>query len=173
MKRYNMLWTLLLTVGTVVGYSQPRSAHVYAVHDGDSYSVLIEGQSKKKWVRLWGVDCPEVISNYVTLDQPYGREVSDSVRLLIKRTDVVLDSVGIDMYGRTLVKIKVGSIDLTDYILEKGWGWYSLSPDITSPQLDHLKYLHNTAKIQMIGLWGQPGRKYRPTTWRRLYRRGG
>lgn len=164
----NMLMVFSITS---IGNAQPRSAHVFAVHDGDSYSIKIEGQDTKKWVRLWGVDCPEVISNYVTLDQPYGREVADSVRLLIKRKDVLIDSIGVDRYNRTVVRVLIDSIDLTEHILQKGWGWYSLDSNLTSTQLDWLKSLHNTAKINLVGLWGVPGRKYRPSTWRRLYKR--
>ncbi len=161
----------LIIFFTLLSFSALGQARVFAVHDGDSYKVQMQGQTVKRWVRLWGVDCPEVISNYVYEDQPFGRAVADSVRLLLKGKTVTLDSMGVDVYNRLVVKVYVDTINLSHYILQKGWGWYSLDLTLPSDELTKLKTLQNDAKIAGIGLWGIPGRKYRPSTWRRLHRR--
>jgi micrococcal nuclease len=50
-----MLSALLLSV---VLASAPQTAHVVAVHDGDTITVRIDGRSEK--VRLVGIDSPEL-----------------------------------------------------------------------------------------------------------------
>ena len=46
---------------------------VKAVHDGDSIKVKFE-DGEVSWIRLYGCDAPEVVSNHVSASQPYGKE---------------------------------------------------------------------------------------------------
>lgn len=151
--------------------SAQRLAEVRAVHDGDSFRVKYE-DGKSKWIRLFGTDSPEVISNYITRDQPFGRAAGDSVRALIKGKLVAVDSVRTDLYGRTVAKVTLNDgTDLSSYVVANGWAWWWNNARIASDNLDYLKKLQTDAQNAKLGLWGLPGRKIRPSTWRILNQR--
>lgn len=155
----------------VTGVTFSQNAQVFAVHDGDSFRVWIDGDSEKKWIRLWGVDCPEVASNLISVDQPYARIVADSVRLLLKGKRVLVEPLHQDKYNRTVAKVKIDGEDLTEIILRKGWGWSYIDSHMSAEESDRVKSLHLEAKSSKTGLWGYAGVKLRPATWRKTYRR--
>lgn len=158
------------------GYSQlllPDTVVVKAVHDGDSYKVQYPN-GEVEWVRLWGVDCPEVISNHIKKNQPYGVQAGNFVRSWLKGERVVMHSEveTDDPFGRRIVRIQVDSAlyskldsvpgefmnDLSAYLVENGYAWYINAS---------LKENQERAKQTKIGLWALPGRKLRPETWRK------
>jgi len=143
-----------------------KPAIVKAVHDGDSYRVeYLDG--RKVWVRLWGTDCPEIISNHITADQDFGRAAGNLVREMIKGKTVMVDSVRTDLYGRTVARITLeGGQDLTQVVIFNGWGWWFNNSRISSGELDILKDLQRKAQESKSGLWALPGRKIRPGTFR-------
>lgn len=149
---------------------------VKAVHDGDSYKIQWK-TGEIEWVRLWGVDCPEVISNHITKAQPYGVQAGNFVRSWLKGERIVIDTFPDqdDPFGRRIVKIQIDSSlytkldnldsipgewinDLSTYLVENGYAWW-LDPILRTNQ--------DRAKQTKIGLWGLPGRKIRPSTWRK------
>lgn len=144
-----------------------QPAVVKAVHDGDSFKVKYD-DGRIKWIRLWGVDAPEVISNKINARQPYGKESGDHVRKLIKGKRVQVDSIRTDLYGRTVAKVKLDTIDLTTYLISTGNAWWFNNSKIRTNELDSLKVLQDSAQVNKLGLWGLPGRKLRPSSWRAL-----
>ena len=146
---------------------------IKAVHDGDSYKIQWK-TGEIEWVRLWGVDCPEVISNHITQNQPYGVQAGNFVRNWLKGQSVVIDTTSSqdDPFERRVVKIKLDSAlyprisivpgeyinDLSTFLVVTGNAWW-LDPS--------LKDYQTMAKETKIGLWGLPGRKLRPETWRK------
>lgn len=172
----SLLTFILLSYATFIS-AQSVKAKVYAVHDGDSFKVLVEGETVKKWVRIQGVDCPEVYSPYVSKVQPYGKQAGDSLRALIKHQVIDIEPVGTDVHRRTVVMAGMYSspdsteyIDLTDYIIKRGWGWYTIDSLMPPNYIESLKRAQQTARDAKLGLWGEPGRKIRPSAWRQLYR---
>ena len=154
---------LIRIISTDTNQQQPV---VRAVHDGDSYkiqSVITE------WVRIEGVDCPEVISNHVSADQPFGRAIGDSVRQLIKGREVKMVTFGKDRYGRTLVTIEIQGRDLGEILLEKGWGVY-IRNDLPLKQRRKYQRLRDYAKKKKLGIWSDPT-MMTPEKWRSIYRR--
>lgn len=152
------------------GLSQAIKAEVFAVHDGDSYKVRVEGQSKKTWVRLRGVDCPEVYSPYTLGTQPYGKQAGDSVRAFIKHKILDIEVIGKDIYNREIIKASLDTIDLTLYIIEKGWGWNSFDSLMTPEYKTLLIDARFNAENNKLGLWGIPGAKLNPSDWRRTHK---
>lgn len=142
---------------------------VKAVHDGDSYKVQFKDETI--WIRLYGCDSPEVISNYVTKDQPFGRTAGNIVRDLIKGKELTFERMYKDQYNRQVCKVYIDGQDLTKRLVELGLAWWLDDSKMNSLYLSELKLLHETAKGLKIGLWGETARKLRPSTWRNNNRR--
>jgi len=147
---------------------------VKAVHDGDSIKVKFE-DGEIVWIRLYGCDAPEVHSNYVSAAQPYGKEAGDFLRNLIKGKQVRVETLFRDEFKRMICKVEFPYsledqstilLNLTEYLIETGNAWWLTEPRQTPEQQLKLKELHNTAKVGKKGLWGELGRKLRPSTWR-------
>lgn len=152
---------------SLTSFSQRTNAFVLAVHDGDSYKVKLDGAERTMWIRLWGVDCPEVQSIYVVKDQPFGVAVGDSIRNMIKEQRVYVDTLERDFYRRMIAKVHYGEIDLTRYVIENGYGWYYNSKGMTNDERKALKSAQKYAKANKFGLWGLDGEIVNPATFRK------
>jgi len=162
---------IILFLIPLTSFSQSFKTKVFAVHDGDSYKISLN-DSTKVWIRLWGVDAPEVISNYVTKHQPYGLQSSQNLRNLIKGDSVWVDTLYRDQYKRLVCRVTLeDSTDLTEYVVSTGNAWWLNDGSMTKEYLSNLKTLQDDAKDSQIGLWGLSGYKYRPSTWRQKYKR--
>ncbi len=159
--------------------NETKTAVVKAVHDGDSIKVQFE-DGEVSWIRLYGCDAPEVVSNHVTKDQPHGRESGNELRKLIKGQTVEVETLFRDQYGRMICKVKLivpdgdkspAKIDLTLHLISLGLAWWLEEPKMSIEVKTELKSLHEYAKGKMLGLWGMEGRKLRPSTWRSRNRR--
>lgn len=160
------LLVFLFVLSLVAGNAQ--LAEVRAVHDGDSYRVLfLDGTSK--WIRVWGVDAPEVPSNKMKKYQDFGKEAGDSMRQMLRSKFVYVDSISVDYYGRTVAKISFDSLDITTYLISTGKAWWYDNSNLSGEDLQILKALQQTAKDNKVGLWGLPGKKIRPATFRSRY----
>lgn len=158
--------TLLLICASTLIIGQ--NATVMAVHDGDSFKVRFDDSAKTTvWIRLWGVDCPEVRSNYVTANQPYGVEVGDSMRLMLKGWRVTVDTLYRDLYGRPVAKVNFQGKDITEYLISTGKGWYYSSKGMTPKTREKLKKMQADAQANKLGLWGLDGEKIKPSDFRK------
>ena len=175
---FTFLPLLCLTISLGAQTLQP--ATVKAVHDGDSYKVsFAEKPDSAVWVRLYGVDAPEVrFPSVIPFDQPYGRTAADSVRQLIKGQTVLVKYRYTDMYERPVCEIfftaknleqAIHTIDLAQYIVMKGWAWYRTEHKNTKGN-SLLKNIQGYAKEQKVGLWGLTGRAIKPETFRKKFR---
>lgn len=144
---------------------------VTAVHDGDSIKVVLP--SETVWIRLYGCDAPEVISNYVSTNQPFGVESGAILRDTVKGKKVVVETLFRDIYNRMVCKVTLNGKDLTEFLIENGYAWWYSEPKMSTELVKKLKDLHNIAKAEKKGLWGEGGRKVRPTTWRKYNKRFG
>ena len=134
--------------------AQKTNATVKAVHDGDSFKVQFEDSLKTTvWVRLQGVDCPEVRSPHVVSSQDYGVAAGDSMRLILKGQRVFVDTLYRDAYGRPVAKIKFKGNDITEYVISTGKGWYYSSKSMSTKNRNKLKGLEAKAREQKLGLW--------------------
>ncbi len=151
-------------------FAQRSNATVLAVHDGDSYKVQIDSMQKPMWIRLWGVDCPEVKSIYVTENQTFGVAVGDTVRNMLKGERVFVDTLYRDFYNRMVAAVYFEEVNMTPYLIQNGYGWYFNSKDMTKDQRNALKAAQKYAKANKFGLWGVDGEKISPADFRRKHK---
>lgn len=155
-------------------------AKVLSVHDGDTYRVQITDTlfPNPVTIRIVGVDCPELIyPGVIDSVQPYAKDIGDQIRKKIKGQTVLLDinrqNPKTDKYGRLLAEVYYYNGDnswepLTQYILESGGGWY-IEKDVPKAHRLQYKAAMKSAQKAKKGLWGKPGRKLTPATWRARY----
>lgn len=166
--KYVLLFILMFMV---FASDAQRLAVVRAVHDGDSYGVrFLDRPDTTIFLRLHNVDAPEVIF-YVTKDQPYARKAGAHMRELLKGDTIDVTVVYKDKYNRLVCDMKLDTIDLTEYVISTGNGWFMDDAATTVEREAELRALQEMAKSNKLGLWGERGRKVRPDTWRRKYTR--
>ncbi len=147
--------------------TMPPTSVITAVHDGDSY--YFRGLvPSNKFARLNGVDCPEISSPYVSKTQPYGREIGDSVRVLLKGRQITYTVYGLDKLKRPLVGVFVNETDVAEILLTKGWAWYYSPNNLPSATKRLYKSLERAAKKKKLGLWADPA-AIKPTAWRKQH----
>ena len=131
---------ILFLVFVLLGLFSANAQLVTKVHDGDTYKVLFHGKLLN--VRLRNIDAPE-------LGQNYGFAARDSIAAFLTNQTVELDSVGIDMYGRTIGSIRVDEMALDSLMVCKGWAWFyvAYSKDKLLPVYEA------AARAKGIGLW--------------------
>ena len=165
--KFLFAFIIIFAFALPVSFSQ-ELVTVMAVHDGDSYKVKRHDGSVV-WVRVWGVDCPEVRSNIIIKDQDAGVEIAIIMRDMLKGKQVIMDTFpGRDKYKRIVAKIQLDTIYVTQYLISNGYGWpvkYNMSTAIYK----YLQSLQEEAKLLNLGLWGYEGRKLRPSTFRNKY----
>lgn len=148
----------------------PKLGVVRRVHDGDSY--YVKTGNTGRWIRLYLVDCPEVSSNHITKNQPYGKEAGDYVRNLLKGKEIYVDSITTDKYGRVVASVEFCQDtiwkDLATHLVEEGYAWVEPSYQPEDKQFYlFLKQKQVVARSNKIGLW--KSKAMRPSTWRSKY----
>ncbi|EJL74283.1 micrococcal nuclease-like nuclease [Chryseobacterium populi] len=118
------------------------SGRVIKISDGDTITVLLEGNQQKK-LRLAEVDCPEKGQAFgknakqFTSDQVYGKTVN------FIETDK-------DRYGRSIAMVYYDNGKyLSRELIKKGFGWwyFPFSKDTS------LGKLQKNAQYRKVGLW--------------------
>lgn len=142
---------------------------VTAVHDGDSIKVVFPGETV--WVRLYGCDAPEVVSNHVTANQPHGAASGAFLRSLLKGKRVTVETLFKDIFNRMICKVSIDGSDVTEIMLEAGQAWWLSEPKMNTETKIKIRALHDSAKSSGKGFWAVAGRKVRPSTWRKDHRR--
>lgn len=169
MKLKLFAFAIISMLAFVACTAQTVTGTVVQVHDGDSFEIKFSADSSD-FVRLAGCDAPEVYSPYVTLSQPYGKEATQAVREKLKGKKVLVEFLRYDRYGRPVCNIYNDDIgDLSYYMVSNGFAWW-LDMSISDDKLAALKKAQNEAKDAGTGLWGLPGRKWRPSRWRQDHR---
>lgn len=136
---------------------------IKAVHDGDSI------KPGKIWMRLIGIDSPEVVSNHISKDQPQGREAAQFVRTLLKGKSVSVEILGKDKYKRPLGKSKLQGEDVGEIILKNGYAWYEYDyVRLSKEERELYKAAVKEAKSKDIGIWSEEN-PIRPRIWRGTY----
>jgi len=145
---------IIILVFVLLGLFSTKAQLVTKVHDGDTYKVFYHGKLLN--VRLKNIDAPE-------LGQSFGVVARDSVSALLLNQTVVLDSTGIDMYGRTMGSIRINGMALDSLMVCKGWAWFY----VAYSQDKLLPVYEANAKSQRLGLW-TCNKPVPPWKWRKL-----
>lgn len=150
-------------------------AKAIGCYDGDGPTIRVPldtvlGTDTTYRLRLYAIDSPEHDHLYVTKKQPGSDIAADSLRKFIKGKKVRVETYYIDDFDRQVARVFVNdSIDLSLWMLEKGYTWTRTEPGQPKQERDYLADLQAIAKDAKLGFWALPGRQLRPSTWRSKY----
>ena len=137
---------------------------VTAVHDGDSLTATVNGETWK--VRLSDIDAPELAVGFKAA-QPYSSTAAGVLDDLVLRKEVTLSVQSKpDEHGRKLARAFVDGVDVNLRMVETGAAWWY-------PQFAHgkenraaLKAAQEKAQADKVGLWKLDG-PVPPWDWRK------
>jgi endonuclease YncB( thermonuclease family) len=135
---------LLFLYASLPGAEEILEGRVVGVHDGDTVTLLIEGNQQVK-IRLAQIDAPES-------DQAFGQRSKQSLSDMVFNKNIRVEKETIDKYGRTVGTIFVDGLDANREQVKRGMAWA------------YRKYLHDQSLLQVedearrvkIGLWSAP-----------------
>jgi endonuclease YncB( thermonuclease family) len=142
--------------------ASPLSAatRVLSIVDGDSLWVQ-DAAGARVEVRLAEIDSPE-------RSQPYGERARRELAGLVARKYVRLEQVDTDRYGRPVVRVYVGALDVNAEMIRRGAAWvypqYLRDPSFPA--------LEDEARAHRLGLWALPAsERVPPWEWRHSHPR--
>ncbi len=114
---------------------------ILSIHDGDTLH-LIDEYGKKRKIRLYGIDAPEI-------KQKYGRDSKKCLENLTKNGSITYQKIDKDKYGRIVAVIYNGDININREMIKQGcaWSYFRYSRSIYN------EYLQLKAKELKKGLW--------------------
>ncbi|MBV8326515.1 thermonuclease family protein [Chryseobacterium sp.] len=118
------------------------SGRVIKISDGDTITVLLEGNQQKK-LRLAEVDCPEK-------GQPFGKNAKQFTSDQVFGKTITFIETDTDRYGRSIAKVYY---DRNKYLSREliraglGWWYFTYSKDTS------LGKLQENAQRGKLGLW--------------------
>lgn len=148
----------------VWGVARPVSADtmqgvVIVVVDGDT--VLFKpdhyGAASRAFLklRLADIDAPEK-------DQPFGEAAAHALAAWVLNQRVEVETVAIDVYGRTIARIRSGTLQVNREMVRQGYAWASG----WSGGIAAVRDAEQAARRDRRGLW-QEDAPMPPWTWRK------
>ena len=139
--RLKSLWIFFLIFSFPIGATETLEGRVVGVHDGDTVTLLLEGNHQIK-VRLAQIDAPE-------LDQAFGQQSKQSLSEMVFNKTIKVEKETKDKYGRTVGTLFVEGIDSNKEQIKLGMAWV------------YRKYLHDQSLLSLeeaarqakLGLW--------------------
>jgi endonuclease YncB( thermonuclease family) len=123
--------------GAAIAGEHGMSGKCVKVVDGDT--LVIECDQDRRTVELAEVDAPE-------LEQPWGKEVRNFVRDLVKGRQVELEVIE-QTDGPVQVRVTVNGQDLSEMLVSRGLAWVPEDGD------NELSELCDRARNMPCGLW--------------------
>ncbi|OIQ49957.1 SPBc2 prophage-derived endonuclease YokF precursor [Pseudodesulfovibrio hydrargyri] len=149
---------LLLILLFFTGLSHAFMGKVVGVADGDTITVLAEGNTTIK-VRLYGIDAPES-------RQDFGNKAKQNLTSLVFGKIVDMEPMAQDRYGRTVAHIFVDDQDVCEALVRAGMAWVYLIYCREKPTCDNWLMFEQKARVAGVGLWASPSPQA-PWEWRR------
>ena len=139
-------------------YGATLQGKVVGVSDGDTITVLVEGNKPEK-IRLVGIDAPEK-------RQPYGEKSKLNLSRLVFGKIVEVDWSHKDRYGRIIGKVlfpqgncssKCPTIDAGLSQIEAGFAWHYKQYQSEQTANDRIVYSNaeRKARQERVGLWSE------------------
>lgn len=115
---YSFFLAAQAQTATRPGLGQVWTAQVTHVIDGDSLWVRTEEGAKRRKLRLYGIDAPEIC-------QAHGPEARVAMEKLTRNQRVRVSVRAYDRYGRAIVSARRLSddLDIASAMVSKGWAW--------------------------------------------------
>jgi micrococcal nuclease len=127
------------------------------VTDGDSLWVRPATGGEAQQIRLQGIDAPEIC-------QWYGREARAALAARTLHRPVVVTTRARDRYERTLARVRLGSQDLGEWLVARGYAWSDGRGGRGGPYAEQ----QAQASAARLGLWSG-GRTMPPREFRRRH----
>jgi len=152
---------LMFVAWVAVAPAAADSMHgvVIVVIDGDT--VLFKpdhyGAASRAFLklRLADIDAPEK-------DQPYGEASARALAGWVLNQPVDVDTVAIDVYGRTIARIRSGAVQVNAEMVRRGFAWASTWSRSDAALMD----AQREARREQRGLWNDAA-PTPPWVWRR------
>lgn len=150
---------MICVLGCSAGPSNPETARVVNIADGDTFTLLYPSNRNVK-VRLYGIDAPERA-------QDYGTAARKALGTLLQGHLVTLDEKDRDRYGRTVaMAYRDDGLCLNEEMLRLGYAWHYTQYD----KNENWKKLAAAAKREKRGLWAKAN-PTPPWEWRKMKRK--
>lgn len=126
-----------------------------SVTDGDTFKAKVQGVIMD--FRLESLDAPEH-------DQPYGEKAKAELLSMIRGQQLVLVPSDTDRYGRTVVRLWVGKLDVNREMVRRGAAWFNSEYSNDALLYDE----ENRARDGKRGLWALALKdRVEPWIWRK------
>lgn len=115
-KRFSAWSTWLCLFALLPAFASAATLQGKVVHiaDGDTLTVLVDHEQVK--VRLAEIDAPES-------HQDYGQKAKQALGTLVFGRDVSFANGGKDRYGRSVGRVRLGSLDVNAEMVRTGYAW--------------------------------------------------
>jgi endonuclease YncB( thermonuclease family) len=129
---------------------------VLRIIDGDTFEARVQGVVMD--FRLEGVDAPE-------RDQPYGDKATAALREILEGQQVVMiPSDTTPTYGRTVVRVWRGALEVNLEMVVRGLAWFDSRYSRDASLYDE----ESRARDQKRGVWSLPlEQRVEPWVWRK------
>ena len=116
---------LIQTTLTTANYKDEiKDFTVVKVRDGDTFVINIENVpdvfGKEIAVRIRGIDTPEIKEKREEIRNIAIKAKEELEKLFNSGNKIILYNLGRDKYFRLLASVKVGDIDVAEYLIKKG-----------------------------------------------------
>ncbi len=158
------VWSLLLVaaLACLPAMADTLRGQVFVVIDGDTVLFRPDraGVSSRSFMklRLADIDAPEK-------NQPYGDVATQALMMLVLNQPVAIDTVATDAYGRTIVRIRKGTLQVNTELVRRGLAWAALRGRRDSA----VNKAQREARAARRGLW-QSAAPIPPWAWRRAHK---
>ena len=119
-----ILFLIQTTLVTANYKDEIKDFTVVKIRDGDTFVINIENVpdvfGKDIAVRIRGIDTPELNDKREEIRNIAIKAKEELERLLTSGERVILYNLGRDKYFRLLASVKVGNIDVAEYMIKKG-----------------------------------------------------
>ena len=119
-----ILFLIQITLTTANYKDEIKDFTVVKVRDGDTFVINIENVpdvfGKEIAVRIRGIDTPELNDSREEIRNIAIKAKEELEKLFNSGNKIILYNLGRDKYFRLLASVKVGGIDVAEYLIKKG-----------------------------------------------------
>lgn len=119
-----ILFLIQATLTTANYKDEIKDFTVVKVRDGDTFVINIENVpdvfGKEIAVRIRGIDTPELNDSREEIRNIAIKAKEELEKLFNSGNKIILYNLGRDKYFRLLASVKVGGIDVAEYLIKKG-----------------------------------------------------
>lgn len=141
-------------------FAAELKGQVVRVSDGDTFT-LQQDDGTEYVIRIACIDAPE-------RQQRYGKDARAILKNMIEQSQVTVQDIGLDNYGRTLGFTFLASQDVGLAMIEQGLAWHYTIKSTPKNTVQYQNYAAAQARAKQArkGLWQDRNPKP-PALWRR------